>query len=144
MLPPHLTGAHLLGLAERHVPVTGLRSGTAGGLDVFDFEDGGSIVVMPADPATAARVTAALEQGREVRLLGTSEVGAGRSLTFLVAADTAYVLADRVYARPPQGTDSRGNRPQPASTGDTEAEKDDAEDRDSGADGKDAGPGNPG
>ncbi|MGR7001541.1 hypothetical protein ACU686_31635 [Yinghuangia aomiensis] len=100
MLPPQLTGAHLLSLAARRTAVTGLRSGTAGGLDVFDFADGGSLVVMPADREIAARIAAALEQGREVRLLGTSEVGSRRSLTFLVGDATAYCLADRVYARP--------------------------------------------
>ncbi|MCF2528222.1 hypothetical protein [Yinghuangia soli] len=100
MLPAHLTGAHLLGVAARGTAVTGLRSGTAGGLDVFDFADGGSMVVMPADPEVAALVAVALEQGQEVRLLGTSEVGGGRSLTFLVHESTAYFLADRVYARP--------------------------------------------
>lgn len=100
MLPAHLTGAHLLGVAARGTAVTGLRSGTAGGLDVFDFADGGSIVVMPSDPEVAELVDAALEQGQEVRLLGTSEVGGGRSMTFAVHESTAYVLADRVYARP--------------------------------------------
>lgn len=100
MLPPQLTGAHLLGLAERRTAITGLRSGTAGGLDVFDFADGGSLVVMPADRELAERIAGALEAGREVRLLGTSEVGSGRSLTFLVGSSTAYCLADRVYARP--------------------------------------------
>ncbi|MGA4540062.1 hypothetical protein ACPA54_08710 [Uniformispora flossi] len=100
MLPPQLTGAHLQSLAARRTAVTGLRSGTAGGLDVFDFADGGSLVVMPADPEIAAQIAGALKAGREVHLLGTSEVGSGRSLTFLVGGSTAYCLADRVYARP--------------------------------------------
>lgn len=100
MLPAHLTGAHLLGVAGRGTPITGLRSGTAGGLDVFDFADGGSIVVMPADPDVAALVEAALAQGQSVTLLGTSEVGGGRALTFGIHESTAYCLADRVYARP--------------------------------------------
>lgn len=100
MLPPQLTNAHLLSLAARRTAVTGLRSGTAGGLDVFDFADGGSLVVMPADREIAERIAGALRAGREVRLLGTSEVGTGRSLTFLVGGSTAYCLADRVYARP--------------------------------------------
>ncbi|MGW0661220.1 hypothetical protein [Streptodolium elevatio] len=100
MLPAHLTGAHLLGVAARGTAVTGLRSGTAGGLDVFDFADGGSIVVMPSDREVAELVGAALAEGQEVRLLGTSEVGGGRSLTFQVHESTAFFLADRVYARP--------------------------------------------
>ncbi|MEU8135616.1 hypothetical protein [Streptodolium elevatio] len=100
MLPAHLTGAHLLGVAARGTAVTGLRSGTAGGLDVFDFADGSSIVVMPSDREVAELVGAALAEGQEVRLLGTSEVGGGRSLTFQVHESTAFFLADRVYARP--------------------------------------------
>ncbi|MDI2128806.1 hypothetical protein [Yinghuangia seranimata] len=100
MLPAHLTGAHLLGVAARGTAVTGLRSGTAGGLDVFDFADGGSIVVMPADAEVAALIEAALGQDQDVRLLGASEVGGGRALTFQVHEATAYMLADRVYARP--------------------------------------------
>ncbi|WP_436776132.1 hypothetical protein [Yinghuangia sp. YIM S09857] len=100
MLPPHLTGAHLLGVAARGTAVTAVRSGTAGGLDVFDFADGGSIVVMPSDRDVAELVSAALGEGQDVRLLGTSEVGGGRSLTFQVHESTAFFLADRVYARP--------------------------------------------
>ncbi|WTW95360.1 hypothetical protein OG216_19150 [Streptomycetaceae bacterium NBC_01309] len=100
MLPAHLTGAHLLGVAARGTAITGLRSGTAGGLDVFDFADGGSIVVMPADREVAELVGAALAEDQDVRLLGTSEVGGGRSLTFRIHESTAFFLADRVYARP--------------------------------------------
>lgn len=100
LLPTHLTGAHLLDVANRGTAVTGIRSGTAGGLDVFDFADGGSIVVMPADRDVAVRVQAALDLGQPVRLLGSSEVGGGRTLTFRIHESIGYILADRVYARP--------------------------------------------
>jgi hypothetical protein len=105
LLPTHLTGEYLTGLAAGATPVTRVRTGSpgggTGGLDVLDFADGSSLVVMPGDPDATSVIDGALAMGRSVRLLGTSEIGGGYALTFGVDEDTAYALADRVYVRPP-------------------------------------------
>ncbi|MYS84552.1 hypothetical protein [Embleya scabrispora] len=104
LLPTHLTGGYLTGLIAGATPITRVRTGSpgdAGGLDVVDFADGSSLVVMPGDPEAASLIDVALSQGLPVRLLGTSEIGGGWALTFGTDEDTTYALADRLYVRPP-------------------------------------------
>jgi hypothetical protein len=105
LLPTHLTGEYLVGLAAGATPVTRVRSGSpgggTGGLDVLDFADGSSLVVMPGDPEATSLIDVALSLGQPVRLLGTSEIGGGYALTFGIDESTAYALADRLYVRPP-------------------------------------------
>ncbi|MYW03502.1 hypothetical protein [Streptomyces sp. SID3343] len=105
LLPTHLTGEYLTGLAAGATPVTRVRYGSpgggTGGLDVLDFADGSSLVVMPGDPEATSLIDMALSMGRAVRLLGTSEIGGGYALTFGIDESTAYALVDRVYVRPP-------------------------------------------
>ena len=104
LLPAHRTGAYLVGLVAGATPVTRVRPGSPGGgsgVDVLDFADGSSIVVMPGAPEAAILIDAALAMGRPVRLLGTSELGNGYALTFRVDTAAVYALADRVYVRPP-------------------------------------------
>ncbi|MET7298661.1 hypothetical protein [Embleya sp. NPDC005575] len=104
LLPTHLTGGYLTGLIAGATPITRVRTGSpggAGGLDVLDFADGSSLVVMPGDPEAAALIDVALSHGLPVRLLGTSEIGGGWALTFGTDEDTTYALADRLYVRPP-------------------------------------------
>ncbi|MEU0933501.1 hypothetical protein [Embleya sp. NPDC005971] len=103
LLPTHLTGGYLTGLVAGGTPITRVRTGSpgGGGLDVLDFADGSSLVVMPGDPEAASLIDVALSLGRPVRLLGTSEVGGGWTLTFGLDEDTTYALADRLYVRPP-------------------------------------------
>ncbi|MFF7246792.1 hypothetical protein ACFZBU_23130 [Embleya sp. NPDC008237] len=104
LLPTHLTGEYLTGLVAGATPITRVRTGSpggAGGLDVLDFADGSSLVVMPGDPEAASLIDVALSLGRPVRLLGTSEIGGGWTLTFGMDEDTTYALADRLYVRPP-------------------------------------------
>lgn len=104
LLPTHLTGGYLTGLIAGATPITRVRTGSpggAGGLDVLDFADGSSLVVMPGDPEAASLIDVALSLGRPVRLLGTCEVGGGWALTFGLDEDTTYALADRLYVRPP-------------------------------------------
>ncbi|WP_439676273.1 hypothetical protein [Embleya sp. MST-111070] len=104
LLPTHLTAGYLTGLVAGGTPVTRVRNGSpagAGGLDVLDFADGSSLVVMPGDPEATTLIEIALSLGRPVRLLGTSEIGGGWTLTFGLDEDTTYALADRLYVRPP-------------------------------------------
>jgi hypothetical protein len=105
LLPTHLTAEYLTGLAAGATPVTRVRSGSpvggTGGLDVLDFADGSSLVVMPGDAEAVSLIDVALSMGQPVRLLGTSEIGGGYALTFGIDESTTYALADRVYVRPP-------------------------------------------
>ncbi|MGC0423064.1 hypothetical protein [Embleya sp. AB8] len=105
LLPAHLTGGYLTGLVAGGTPITRVRTGSPGGgasgLDVLDFADGSSLVVMPGDPEATSLIEVALSLGRPVRLLGTSEIGGGWTLTFGLDEEIAYALADRLYVRPP-------------------------------------------
>jgi hypothetical protein len=86
-------------LADEGTPLTDVRSGPLGTLDVYAFSDGTTLCVAPGDRDTAERlITAVQDGGSEVRLLGGSRFSGSYSLTFATGEGTVYVLADRVVA----------------------------------------------
>lgn len=85
-------------LAGDGTPLTDVRSGPLGTLDVYAFADGTTLCVAPGDREAAERLTEALHSGDEVRLLGGSRFSGSYSLTFATGDGTVYVLADRVVA----------------------------------------------
>ncbi|MFD7922337.1 hypothetical protein ACFV3R_24320 [Streptomyces sp. NPDC059740] len=95
------TVARLEELAQERTPLTDVRPGPLGTLDVYVFADGTTICMTPGDRTTAERVAAALREGDGPVLLGGSGISGAYALTFAWGADhaeNAFVLADRVIA----------------------------------------------
>lgn len=85
-------------LAEDRVPLTEVRPGPLGTLDVYVFADGTTICMTPGHRETAERLADALRAGDAPVLLGGSGVSGAYTLTFGCATEKIYVLADRVIA----------------------------------------------
>ncbi|MEU2869909.1 hypothetical protein ABZ769_11985 [Streptomyces olivoreticuli] len=102
--PMPLVGDHestverLTELADARIPLTDVRPGPLGTLDVYVFADGTTICMTPGHRETAERLADALRAGDAPVLLGGSGVSGAYSLTFGCAAERIYVLADRVIA----------------------------------------------
>jgi hypothetical protein len=96
------TVARLDDLADRRVPLTDVRPGPLGTLDVYVFEDGTTLCMTPGDRRTAGRLAEAVRAGGTPFLLGGSGVTGAYTLTFACeapsGAEHVYVLADRVIA----------------------------------------------
>ncbi|MBC3842770.1 hypothetical protein GXW82_29080 [Streptacidiphilus sp. 4-A2] len=95
---PEWTDLRLMELVDVGIVLRDVRPGPMGTLDVYVFEDETTLCVAPGDPETGARIRAAVAEGAEVRLLGSSRLPGGHALTFTLGDETAYILADRVVA----------------------------------------------
>ncbi|GAA2455823.1 hypothetical protein [Streptomyces macrosporus] len=92
------THRRLAELADSRTPLTDVRSGPLGTLDVYVFADGTTVCMAPGHREPAERLTAALRAGVAPVLLGGSGVFGSYTLTFACGAENVYVLADRVIA----------------------------------------------
>ncbi|MFF4158476.1 hypothetical protein [Streptomyces sp. NPDC001678] len=92
------TVERLTELADDGVPLTDVRPGPLGTLDVYVFADGTTVCMTPGHRETAERLAEALRAGDAPVLLGGSGVSGAYALTFECASGTVYVLADRVIA----------------------------------------------
>ncbi|MCG0289084.1 hypothetical protein [Streptomyces sp. PSAA01] len=85
-------------LADARTPLSDVRPGPLGTLDVYVFADGTTICMTPGHRETAERLADALREGTTPVLLGGSGVSGAYALTFGCGEDNVYVLADRVIA----------------------------------------------
>ncbi|BBJ43211.1 hypothetical protein SSPO_059290 [Streptomyces antimycoticus] len=85
-------------LADARTPLSDVRPGPLGTLDVYVFVDGTTICMTPGHRETAERLADALREGTTPVLLGGSGVSGAYALTFGCGEDNVYVLADRVIA----------------------------------------------
>lgn len=92
------TNERLERLAAAGTPLTDVRPGPLGTLDIYVFADGTSLCVTPGDPVATQRLCEALHPDRKALLVGGSGIGGGYALTFGIGEETVYVLADRVVA----------------------------------------------
>nr|WP_155073397.1 hypothetical protein [Streptomyces taklimakanensis] len=92
------THRRLAELAEARTPLTDVRPGPLGTLDVYVFADGTTVCMTPGHRETAERLAAALRAGTAPVLLGGSGVSGAYALTFACGRESVYVLADRVIA----------------------------------------------
>lgn len=90
----------LLGeLAESRTPLSDVRQGPLGTLDVYVFEDGTTVCLSPGHAETAERLCEALRDGDAPLLVGGSGIAGAYTLTFTYGEGRiAYLLADRVIA----------------------------------------------
>lgn len=98
--PPSVDSTHrrLVELADAGTPLTDVRSGPLGTLDVYVFADGTTVCMTPSHREPVERLAAALREGTEPVLLGGSGVFGAYTLTFACGEENVYVLADRVIA----------------------------------------------
>ncbi|MCD9144562.1 hypothetical protein [Streptomyces albireticuli] len=94
------TVERLAELSDARIPLTDVRPGPLGTLDVYVFADGTTLCMTPGHRETAERLGAALDAGDAPVLLGGSGVSGAYALTFACAVEKIYVLADRVIASP--------------------------------------------
>lgn len=93
------TVERLAELAGARTPLSDVRPGPLGTLDVYVFEDGTTVCLSPGHRATSEALAEALRLGEPPVLMGGSGVVGSYALTFgLAGGDTAYLLADRVIA----------------------------------------------
>lgn len=85
-------------LAASRTPLTDVRPGPLGTLDVYVFQDGTTVCMSPGHRETAGRLARALADGEAPELLGGSGVSGAYTLTFACGDESVYVLADRVIA----------------------------------------------
>src|SRR5262249_7981961 len=92
------TADRLADLADARVPLSDVRPGPMGTLDVYVFADGTTLCMTPGHREPALQLAAALDRG-EVRVLrGGSAIAGAYALTFAYGDESVYVLADRVVA----------------------------------------------
>ncbi|MFS7874991.1 hypothetical protein ACEYXF_16920 [Streptomyces asiaticus] len=92
------TVTRLTELADARTPLSDVRPGPLGTLDVYVFADGTTICMTPGHRETAERLADALREGTAPVLLGGSGVSGAYALTFGCGEENVYVLADRVIA----------------------------------------------
>ncbi|MEE1755931.1 hypothetical protein [Streptomyces sp. SP18CS02] len=93
------TVSRLEELAESRTPLTDVRPGPLGTLDVYVFADGTTLCMTPGHRETAERLAEALRDGETPFLLGGSGVSGAYALTFSFGdEENVYILADRVIA----------------------------------------------
>lgn len=99
-LPGHeQTLGRLEKLAHARTPLSDVRQGPLGTLDVYLFQDGTTVCLSPGHRETAEALCAALREGDVPVLMGGSTVSGAYALTFAYGEGrTAYLLADRVIA----------------------------------------------
>lgn len=93
------TVERLTELARARTPLSDVRQGPLGTLDVYLFADGTTVCLSPGHRETAEALCAALRDGDVPVLMGGSTVSGAYALTFAYGeGHTAYLLADRVIA----------------------------------------------
>ena len=93
------TVGRLAELADARTPLSDVRQGPLGTLDVYLFQDGTTVCLSPGHRETAEALCAALRAGDVPVLMGGSTVSGAYALTFAYGeGPTAYLLADRVIA----------------------------------------------
>lgn len=92
------TVRRLAELSDAGTPLTDVRPGPLGTLDVYVFADGTTVCMTPGHRETADRLAIALGEGLAPVLLGSSGVSGAYALTFGCGEENVYVLADRVIA----------------------------------------------
>ncbi|WP_413101616.1 hypothetical protein [Streptomyces sp. Inha503] len=92
------TVTRLTELADARTPLSDVRPGPLGTLDVYVFADGTTICMTPGHRETAERLADALREGTAPVLLGGSGVSGAYALTFGCGEENVYILADRVIA----------------------------------------------
>ncbi|QPP08501.1 hypothetical protein G4Z16_21220 [Streptomyces bathyalis] len=93
------TVGRLAELADARTPLSDVRQGPLGTLDVYLFQDGTTVCLSPGHRETAEALCAALRDGDVPVLMGGSTVSGAYALTFAYGEGrTAYLLADRVIA----------------------------------------------
>ncbi|SCK10934.1 hypothetical protein [Streptomyces sp. WMMB 322] len=93
------TVGRLAELADARTPLSDVRQGPLGTLDVYLFQDGTTVCLSPGHRETAEALCAALREGDVPVLMGGSTVSGAYALTFAYGEGrTAYLLADRVIA----------------------------------------------
>ncbi|MFF5673349.1 hypothetical protein ACFY8S_25040 [Streptomyces hygroscopicus] len=92
------TVSRITELADARTPLSDVRPGPLGTLDVYVFADGTTICMTPGHRETADRLADALREGTTPVLLGGSGVSGAYALTFGCGGENVYVLADRVIA----------------------------------------------
>ncbi|WP_329178452.1 hypothetical protein [Streptomyces sp. NBC_01477] len=92
------TADRLADLADGRVPLSDVRPGPLGTLDVYVFADGTTLCMTPGHRETALRLCDALDRGDVPVLRGGSAIAGAYALTFAFGEESVYVLADRVVA----------------------------------------------
>nr|WP_206322994.1 hypothetical protein [Streptomyces sp. HNM0575] len=93
------TVGRLAELADARTPLSDVRQGPLGTLDVYLFQDGTTVCLSPGHRETAEALCEALRAGDVPVLMGGSTVSGAYALTFAYGEGrTAYLLADRVIA----------------------------------------------
>ncbi|MFF0625648.1 hypothetical protein [Streptomyces sp. NPDC004296] len=95
------TVARLAELAREGTPLSDVRPGPLGTLDVYVFADGTTLCLTPGHRETAESVAGALRDGHTPVLLGGSGISGAYALTFSWGErrdENVYILADRVIA----------------------------------------------
>lgn len=92
------TADRLADLADARVPLSDVRPGPLGTLDVYVFADGTTLCMTPGHRETAMRLCDALDRGDVPVLRGGSAIAGAYALTFAFGEESVYVLADRVVA----------------------------------------------
>jgi hypothetical protein len=92
------TAQRLADLAEGRIPLSDVRPGPLGTLDVYVFADGTTLCMTPGHRDTALRLSDALDRGDVPVLRGGSAIAGAYALTFAFGEESVYVLADRVVA----------------------------------------------
>ncbi|MGP4113946.1 hypothetical protein ACTWP5_23925 [Streptomyces sp. 4N509B] len=92
------TAARLSQLAEARTPLTEVRPGPLGTLDVLLFADGTTLCLSPSHRQAAERLAAAVRDGHEPVLMGGSGIAGAYALTFSCGEESVYLLVDRVVA----------------------------------------------
>jgi hypothetical protein len=92
------TAERITDLADARIPLTDVRPGPLGTLDVYVFADGTTLCMTPGHRQTAEQLSDALDRGETPVLLGGSALPGAYALTFTYGAEMVYILADRVVA----------------------------------------------
>ncbi|MFI0896023.1 hypothetical protein [Streptomyces sp. NPDC020983] len=95
---PDQTADRLADLADGRIPLSDVRPGPLGTLDVYVFADGTTLCMTPGHRETALRLSEALDRGDVPVLRGGSAIAGAYALTFAFGEESVYVLADRVVA----------------------------------------------
>jgi hypothetical protein len=90
------TADRLADLADARIPLSDVRPGPLGTLDVYVFADGTTLCMTPGHRETAQRLSEALDRGDVPVLRGGSAISGAYALTFAYGDESVYVLADRV------------------------------------------------
>ncbi|WP_328913831.1 MULTISPECIES: hypothetical protein [unclassified Streptomyces] len=95
---PDQTAERLADLADARIPLSDVRPGPLGTLDVYVFADGTTLCMTPGHRETALKLSDALDRGEVPVLRGGSAIAGAYALTFAYGDESVYVLADRVVA----------------------------------------------